>query len=147
MIIAHAVVGLLPINDNSFSWFWFWGSVAPDIDHLFVLAKHNIFRWRKIADSMRHEKKYHIHYRTKLFHSILGAVIMSAPLAFISVVGALYFFSAYLVHLLLDWPDIGEKHYLYPLKIKFKGFLPVFSWTEKIFTAFLFLTYLYTIAG
>ena len=41
---------------------------------------------------------------------------------------------AYFLHLMMDWIDIDEKYYLYPLKIKFKGFLPIWSKLEKILT-------------
>ena len=35
MIIAHALIGLMPVVDKKFSWFWLVGSVIPDVDHLF----------------------------------------------------------------------------------------------------------------
>ncbi len=90
---------------------------------------------------MRFEAKYHVHYRTKYFHSLFGAIVMSLPVLLFSAKGALFFFIAYLIHLLLDWPDIDEKYYLWPFNIKFKGFLPIFSNFEKVFTVFLAVLY------
>jgi len=51
----------------------------------------------------------------------------------------LYLGIAYLIHLLIDWIDIDEKFYLYPFKIKFNGFLPIWSRFEKIVTIILIL--------
>lgn len=134
MILAHAIVGAMPVGNSEFSWFWFIGSVIPDIDHPFVLYKHKIFSWNKVTDTMRFEDKYDLRYKTKYGHSIFGAVIMTLPVSFISTEGALYFFLAYLVHLVLDWPDRDEKQYFYPFKKKIRGFLPIFSKPEIVFT-------------
>ncbi len=138
MILAHIVAGVMPAENHSFSWFWFLGSIIPDIDHLFVLIKNKIFTWNKITDSIRFEDKYQIRYKTKYFHSIFGAVVVSLPVLLFGTTGALYFFIAYIIHLLLDWPDQDEKQYFYPFsKKKFRGFLPIFSKPEIIFTAIL----------
>lgn len=134
MLFAHAIAGLIPVDNNQFNIFWFIGSVFPDIDHFYVMAKHKIFKWKKIVGSMEDEKRYHIHYRTPLVHSFLGAFIFSLPFYYFGLMSWLFFFSAYITHLLLDWPDVGENYYLFPLKTKFKGPFPVFSIFEKIFT-------------
>jgi hypothetical protein len=134
MIIAHAIVGATAGNYFGHFWYFFLGSVFTDIDHLYVLIKNRIFALDRIVDSMRFEKKYHLSYRTKLMHSLLGAILFSAPLLLIDGKGAGIFFASYLGHLLLDWLDYDIKYYLYPLKIKFKGFLPIFSQQEIIFT-------------
>src|SRR4030042_5618323 len=145
MILAHAIIGLMPIENNHFSWFWFLGSVIPDADHIFIILRNRFFTPRKIIDSVRFEEKYNVRYKTKYFHSLLGAIAISVPLVLVSSKGAAYFFLAYILHLLIDWLDIDEKQYLYPLKIKFKGFLPIFSKTEMIITIilaiFLFVFY------
>ncbi len=145
MILAHVIIGLMPVENHHFSWFWFLGSVIPDIDHAFVALKNKFFTLGKIIDSISFEDKYDIHYKTKYLHSLLGAVTISVPLLFINFAGALYFFLGYILHLAIDWLDIDEKQYLYPLKIKFKGFLPIFSKTEIIFTMILAVSYIYII--
>lgn len=145
MILAHTIVGLMPVEEAKFSWYWFVGSVIPDIDHLFVLYENKIFSWRKLIDSMKFEDKYNINYKTKYVHSIFGATVSSFFVYLINPKGALYFFIAYIIHLLLDWPDRDEKQYLYPLKKKFRGFLPIFSMPEIIFTTILLGFYLFAI--
>lgn len=127
----------MPINNHEFYWFWFIGSIIPDTDHLFVLYGNKIFSLNKIINSMRFEDKYNLHYKTKYLHSVFGAIIMTIPIAFIDMTGALYFFVAYIGHLLLDWSDQDEKQYLFPFCVKFRGFLPIFSKPEIIFSVFL----------
>lgn len=139
MIFTHPIIGLMPIDNWEFSWFWFIGSIIPDIDHLFVLFYNKIFSWNKFINTIRFEEKYNIHYKTKYLHSILGAFVMSAPILFISVRGAFYFFLAYIFHFILDWPDIDEKQFFYPVSKKFTGFLPIFSITEIILTVLLLI--------
>lgn len=143
MIFAHIIVGMMPVYNNQFSWFWFLGSIAPDIDHLLVLARHKIFSWNKIVDTMKFEDKYNLKYKTKYIHSIFGAAALSLPIALLDSYGAFYFFAAYVMHLFLDWPDRDEKQYLFPIKTKFRGFLPIFSKPEKIFTAALIAIYFF----
>ena len=114
MILAHSIVGIMSVSNSEFSWFWFIGSVIADIDHLFVLYSHKIFSWDKLIDAIKFEDKYGIHFKTKYMHSIFGAVVTTIPVLFISKEGALYYFVAYLIHLILDWPDIDKKQYFYP---------------------------------
>lgn len=139
MIFAHIIAGLIPIDNFKFSWFWFAGSVAPDIDHIFVFINHKVFSWKKIIDSLWHEEKYGIQSRTKYMHSFLGAAVFSLPVFLFNASGGLYFFAGYFFHLILDWPDKDAKQYFYPLKTEFKGPLAIFSNIEKIFTLVLFL--------
>ncbi len=143
MILAHAIVGLMPVGNTASSWFWFLGSVIPDIDHLFMIYHNRFFSWGKFIDVMRFEEKYGLHFKTKYAHSVFGAVIATLPVAFFDSKGALYFFSAYILHLLLDWPDRDEKQYLYPLKKVFRGFLPIGSAQEIVFTILLAGVYFY----
>jgi hypothetical protein len=142
MIIAHAIIGIMPVEDAKFSWFWLAGSIIPDIDHLFVLLKNKIYFPRKIVDSIRFEEKYNLKFKTKYIHSIFGAILLSLPVLFINFKGGLYFFIAYLIHLFLDYFDSDEKQYFYPLKLKVRGWLPVFSKLEIIFTIGITLVYL-----
>jgi len=139
MIFTHAIIGLIAVEGFKFSWFWFIGSTLPDIDHIFVLVHNKIFSWSKILDSFQNEEKYGIRMKTKYFHSFFGAIILSLPVILFNVTGGIYFFTAYLLHLLLDWPDKDIKQYLYPFKIEFKGFLPIFSKIEQIFACALSL--------
>jgi hypothetical protein len=146
MIIAHTLIGLMPIIDSKFSWFWLVGSVIPDIDHLFVIYKYRIFSLKRLIEMERFEDKYNIHFKTKYGHSIFGAVIFSIPVLLIDARGALYFFLGYLLHLVLDWPDHDEKQYFYPFKIKVRGWLSILSKWEIVFTCLLIfvLVWIYT---
>jgi len=139
MIIAHALIGLMPVENSRFSWFWFIGSVFPDVDHLLVIYKNRLFSLKHLIEVERFEDKYDLHFKTKYIHSLFGAIIFSIPALQINRRGGIYFFFAYLIHLLLDWPDRDEKQYLYPLKIKFRGFLPILSKWEIMFTLALIL--------
>lgn len=143
MIFAHTIIGIMPVDHGQFSWFWFIGSIIPDIDHLFVLYRHKIFSPRAIINTMRFEDAHGLRYKTKYIHSILGAILFSLFVAIISGKEAGYFFIAYLIHLLLDWPDCDEKEYFYPFKRKIRGFFPILSKTEIIFTVFLLGIYLF----
>lgn len=143
MILAHSIVGLMPVSNSEFSWFWFIGSVISDIDHLFALYRNRIFSWSKIVQVMRLEDKYELRFKTKYLHSLFGAIITSIPISFFDQKAATYYFIAYLIHLLLDWPDIDEKQYLYPTRKKFRGFLPIFSKSEVVFTSLLIILYFY----
>lgn len=139
MILAHPIVGV--VLGNYFGHFWYFtiGSVFPDIDHLFVLVSHKIFSPKYIVDSLRFEKKYNLSFKTKYGHSLFGAFILSLPVVMFDVEGGIAFFIGYLIHLLLDWPDVDDKYFLWPLRKKFSGFLPIFSITEIIFTIILLL--------
>lgn len=142
MIFAHQIVGLMPLIDSHFSWFWFLGAVILDIDHLFVLYKHKIFSLTKIFEIEAHEDKYNIRFKTKYGHSIFGAVVCSLPILFINAYGAMTFFFAYILHLILDWPDKDEKQYFYPFKFKVRGFLSILSKWEILFTLALLVVYI-----
>lgn len=138
MILAHIIIGTLPV-ENNFSWFWFMGSVIPDIDHIFIIFKNKLFSVNKLIDSIANEEKYGIRYKTKYTHSILGGLLISIIVSLISFSGGAYFFAGYMLHLALDFLDKDEKQYFYPLKIKIKGWLPIFSKTEIVFTIILLL--------
>ena len=143
MILVHSIIGLMPVDNHHFSWYWFIGSIIPDIDHLFILYQHKIFSRDKIVDVMRFEKKYNLHFKTKYLHSVFGAIVMTVPVLLINSTGAVYFFTAYILALLLDWPDIDEKQYLFPFKKKFRGFLPIFSIPERVITLVLLVLLIY----
>ena len=137
MIFAHIIIGFI-LGKLSGSYIIFiLGSVFPDFDHIYVMIKNRFFSINRIINSMKFEEKFGVRYKTPLFHSILGLILFSIITYFFSNIGALYFAMAYLLHLLIDWPDIDEKYYLYPLKIKFKGVLPIWSKLEQIFTIIL----------
>ena len=59
MILAHIIIGAMPV-ENKFSWFWFLGSIIPDVDHLFIILKNKIFSYDKLIDSIANEEKYGI---------------------------------------------------------------------------------------
>lgn len=139
MILAHPIVGVILGNYFGHFWYFIVGSVFPDIDHLFVLASKKIFSPKVIINSLRFEKKYNLSFKTKYVHSLFGAIVLSLPVALFDIKGGLAFFIGYAIHLLMDWPDIDDKYFLYPLRKKFSGLLPIFSTTEIIFTIILFL--------
>ena len=90
--------------------------------------------WKKYVDVLEHEDKYGIKSKTHFFHSILSLVILTGIVSLFNQKGALFFGIAYFSHLILDWIDEDEKMFLWPLKIKFRGFLPVWSKTEQVVT-------------
>lgn len=135
MIFLHIIIGLiLGKLANSYLPF-ILGSLIPDIDHIYIILKHKLYK-KNFLDTLKNEEKYKIKYKTPFLHSILGLITFSAIfLLFIqSYLQTIYFSFAYLLHLLLDWPDKDIKYYFYPLKTKFKGFLPIWSKTEQIIT-------------
>jgi len=141
MILAHAIIGIMPV-EKYFSWFWFLGSLFPDLDHIFIILKYRFFSPRKIVDSIFNEEKYGVKYKTKYFHSILGGIVFSTLIAIFNLSGGIYFFSGYSIHLALDLFDKDEKEYFFPFKKKVRGWLPIFSKPEIIFTILLILVYL-----
>lgn len=134
MILAHVLVGITAGTYVGDMPYILAGSIFPDMDHLIVIVKNKTYSWDKLLQSLRTDGKHGLKYKTKYVHSIFGAVIFSAPLLLISSIGAWHFFLSYLGHLALDWVDHDEKQYLFPLKKKFRGFLPIFSRVEIAFT-------------
>lgn len=139
MIFIHLLLGLIlgKIFGNYF--FFILGSILPDLDHLYIIVKNRLFNLNKIIKSIKFEKRFGVKYKTPLFHSFLGLILFSAVIAFFDTKGAVLFATAYFLHLMVDWVDIDEKYYLYPLKVKFKGFLPIWSKLEKILTILLLI--------
>lgn len=136
MIFIHLLLGILLGKIFGNYLFFIVGSIFPDFDHLYILVRKKI-PMKEIIDSIRFEKKYNLRYKTLLFHSLLGLMLFSGILYVFNQKGALIFAMAYFLHLLIDWADIDEKYYLYPVKIKFKGFLPIWSRVEKVLTMIL----------
>ena len=144
MILAHTIIGVNAGDYFGHFWYILIGSIIPDIDHIFVLAKNKIYTPSKIIDTMRFEKNYNLEFKTKYVHSVLGAIAFSLPVALIDFNGAIYFFFSYIFHLIIDWLDYDEKQYLFPLKTKFKGFLPIFSKQEIFITIILIVLMIYS---
>ena len=142
MIFAHLLLGMILglLYKNFF--FFILGSIFPDLDHIYIIIKNKIYKPKKLIETLKHEHKFNLRYKTALFHSLLGLILFSAIISIFNKQGGTYFAIAYLLHLLLDWTDIDVKYFLYPLKIKFKGFLPIWSKTEKAVTIILLLTIL-----
>lgn len=138
MILIHLLIGVILGQIYGNYLFFIFGSIFPDLDHIYILIKNKI-SLRKLIDSIKFEKKYKIRYKTALFHSILGLILFSLIIFLFNKQGAIYFGVAYLLHLLIDWIDIDEKYYLYPLRIKFKGFLPIWSRIEQVITLILMI--------
>lgn len=134
MIFIHLLIGIiLGILFGNISFF-ILGSIFPDIDHIYIIIKNKLWNIKQIRESIKFEKKFNLKYKTPLVHSILGLIIFSSIIYLFNNSGTKYFAIAYFLHLLIDWLDIDEKYFLYPLKIKFKGFLPIWSKPEKIIT-------------
>ena len=131
-LLLHITSSLLPVNNLEFSWFWFAGSLIPDIDNIFLFIYYRVFSFKKIIDYVKNEEKYNIRFKTKYVHSIFGAMALSLPIFLFNPAGGAYFFAGYIFHLILDWPDKDVKQYLYPLKKEFKGFLPISSKIENL---------------
>ena len=139
MIFIHLLLGIIlgAIFGNYF--FFILGSIFPDLDHPYIIIKNKLFSFKKIIKTIKYEKRFNLKYKTFLFHSLLGLVLFSSIVYLFSKTGAIYFGIAYFLHLLIDWIDIDEKYFLYPLKIKFKGFLPIWSRFKKILTIILII--------
>ncbi len=140
MILIHLLIGIILGQIYGGNYFFFiLGSILPDIDHFYIILKNKIYNLEKLIKTIRYEKKFNLRYKTALFHSLLGLILFSIILSIFDKRGVIYFGVAYFLHLWIDWIDIDEKYYLYPLKIKFNGFLPIWSKTEKIITLILIL--------
>ena len=134
MMLIHLLIGVILGKVFGSYFFFILGSLFPDIDHVYIAIKNKLWKSKRFWDSIIYEKKYHIRYKTPLFHSLLGLAVFTSIMFIFSMRGALFFSVAYFLHLLMDWADIDIKYYLYPSKIKFKGFLPIWSNFEKIST-------------
>lgn len=139
MIFIHLLIGIILGKIFGSYLFFILGSIFPDLDHMYVIIKNKFFSINKIINSIRYENKFNIKYKTPLFHSLLGLIIFSSIILIFATNGALFFAIAYLLHLLVDWLDIDEKYYFYPLKTKFSGFLPIWSKFEKVLIVILIL--------
>lgn len=139
MIFIHLLIGVILGFFFNNSFFFILGSIFPDLDHIYIIIKNRFFSINKIIETIKLEEKFKVRYKTPFFHSLFGMVLFSLVLFLINKKASTYFFIAYFIHLLVDWFDIDEKYYLYPFKIKFNGFLPIFSRFEKILTLGLFV--------
>jgi len=147
MIFLHLLLGLIFGKLIGHPILFVFASILPDIDHLYLLVRHKLWRRGQLTEKIRDEGKYGLRFKTPLIHSVFGLVVCSA--IFLAIFGnvslAGYFALGYFLHLLLDWPDRDKKQFLYPFKIEFKGFLPIWSNIEKIVTilAVLFVVILF----
>ena len=139
MIFIHLLLGIILGKIFGSYLFFILGSLVPDLDHIYIIMKNKLWSLKKIKETIKDEEKFGIRYKTPLLHSLLGLLIFTAIVYLFSHTGALYFGSAYFLHLLIDWIDVDEKYFLFPLKIKFKGVLPIWSKFEKILTIILIL--------
>ena len=146
MIFLHLIIGLILGKLSGYTLLFVIASIIPDIDHLYLLIKHKLFTKAKIIYALKHEEKYKIRFKTPLMHSILGLLICTLIYYLTFNKNTIYFASAYLLHLLFDFPDIDKKQFLYPLKYEFSGFLPIWSKTEQRLTLIflIILAFLYS---
>ena len=136
MIFLHLILGLILGKLYNHTLLFVVASMLPDIDHLYVIIKNKLYNKKKLFDALKHEERYNLRFKTPLMHSVLGLIICTSLFYLFSynLTLSVYFSLAYFSHLLLDWPDIDKKQYLYPFKKEFKGFLPIWSRAEKIAT-------------
>lgn len=144
MTFAHPLIGLILGKEFGHVTAYVAGSVFPDIDHLVVLIKNKHYHPLEAYRAMKDEKKYGESYKTVFTHSILAWLIFFGSLFLINRGAGLAFGTGYFIHLILDAVDTDEKQYFYPLKFKFTGFLPVFSYFEILSTIILVGIYLFT---
>ncbi len=137
MIFLHLILGLICGGLFGNTLFFIGASMFPDIDHIYLIIKHKLFRLKRTINILKKEEEHNIHFKTPIMHSIFGLIIFS--LIFFAITSNLeftsYFALMYFSHLLLDWPDIDKKKYLYPFsKKEFCGNLSIWSKAEKKFT-------------
>lgn len=137
MIFLHIIIGLIIGKIYGHTLFFIGASMLPDIDHLYLIFKHHLFPLKRTIKILKKEEEHNIHFKTPLMHSLLGLIVCTIIFFLItsSEQYTFYFVLMYSSHLLLDWPDIDRKQYLYPLKKEFHGKLPIWSKTERIITA------------
>ncbi len=137
MIFLHLIFGLVVGSlYGNYTLFFIGASMLPDIDHFYLILKHNLFSIRSAIKVLKKEERHGIHFKTPFMHSIFGLLVCSLLFFVITQNSKLTLFLGlmYLSHLLLDWPDIDKKQYFFPYKKEFRGFLPIWSKTEKIIT-------------
>ncbi len=139
MIFVHFLISLILGKLFGNYFFFILGAVLPDLDHIYIIIKNKLFSFKKIKETIKYEEKFGIRYKTALFHSILGLILFSFIIYLFKDTKVIYFAISYLLHLLIDWMDIDKKYFLYPLKIKFKGFLSIWSNFEKMLTIILII--------
>ncbi|MBU2036981.1 metal-dependent hydrolase [Patescibacteria group bacterium] len=143
MTFAHPLIGLILGKEFGYTAAFVIGSLFPDIDHLFILIKNKHFKFREAFAAMKNEDAAGERYKIPYTHSILGWLIFSGVVFLYSQPAGLVFGAAYALHLLLDIIDKDEKQLFYPFKKTIRGFLPVFSKYEIIFSVILLAIYFY----
>lgn len=137
MIFLHLILGLILGSLYGNTLFFVLASMFPDIDHLYLIIKHRIYPIKRTIHILKKEEAHGIHFKTPIMHSLFGLIICS--LLFLLVTQNMqftsYFSLLYCSHLLLDWPDIDKKQYLYPFsRREFRGKLPIWSKAEQLVT-------------
>lgn len=145
MIFIHLLLGIILGKVYGYFWIFILGSVFVDLDHIYVIFKNKLWNSHKVIQNLKFEKQFNIRFKTPFFHSMFGAILFSLILSIFIKEEVIYFFFAYLLHLLIDWIDIDDKYYLWPLKIKFNGVLPIWSKTEQVLTIILIIIILFLI--
>ncbi|MBI5880517.1 metal-dependent hydrolase [archaeon] len=152
MIFLHTILALFLGKFFGHYAAFIAGSLLPDIDHIYVYLKsgvltHRNFSWKRLVYVWRNDEKHGIVSKTPLFHSVMGLAIFSLFVTLVNPDEGAFFAIAYGLHLLMDWMDKDVKYFLFPLRIKFKGFLPIWSKAEQIATvmALLVLVALYVV--
>jgi hypothetical protein len=139
MIFLHTILGLFLGKFFGHYAALIAGSLLPDIDHVYIYFKNRLltkknFSFRRLVHVWRNDEKYGIVSKTPLFHSVMGLAIFSLFVTLLNRQEGVFFAIAYGLHLLMDWMDKDAKYFLFPLKLEFRGFLPVWSRAEQILT-------------
>ena len=108
-----------------------------------MIIKNKSLGIKNIIKSIKFEEKFGLNYKTPLFHSLIALIFFSFIVYIFNNQGAIFFGIAYILHLLIDWVDIDIKYYLWPFRIKFKGFLPIWSKFEQVLTIVLLIIILF----
>ncbi len=138
MIFLHLLFGIILGKFTGNYFYAIIGAILPDIDHIYIIIKNKLYSLNKIIDSIKYEKKYNIKYKTPFMHSISGLILFTSIIFLIDKQNYFIIAISSFSHLILDWPDIDKKYFLYPIKTEFKGFLSILSKTEQIIT-FIFI--------
>ena len=142
-IFAHLAAGL--IVGKSFENYTpaLIGALVPDLDHIIPYIQHRIlFSPRKFWKTATNPKDKYGNQRNYL-HNIIVWAIISVPVIMFDFKIGIVFSLAYLSHLFLDLLDSSDFCPLYPMKLNIKGPIEYLSVYEFIFTAVLFLVFLF----
>jgi membrane-bound metal-dependent hydrolase YbcI (DUF457 family) len=116
-------------------------SVILDIDHLWVFYKNNVLFSRKFFETITSDVDT-LGEQRNILHNVFLFSVASFLLWYYDFKIFVPFFFAYSGHLLLDLLDNSESMFLYPLRLKTKGFIGYLSKAEAMIMAGLFAVFM-----